>query len=174
MEVVRGGPIGIGTVRVAGSGRSAVLTDKDGVETRLEDAELELRYRSCRNQHGAGARRLDADLDGCLSGLERILSDLFVILLMTLVGYLIGFRFLGGFPKAVTALLLVLLAPARAAEEYAAPAPAPHAVRSFAPEVDGAIYLRKVGDRLELTGPGRDSTEAHFSFQVPEAPGGSG
>ena len=37
------------------------------------------------------------------------IRNLFVILLMTLVGYLIGFRFLGGFPKAVTALLLVLL-----------------------------------------------------------------
>jgi len=44
-NVTVGGPIGIGTVRVAGSGRSAVLTDKDGVETRLEDTEVELRYR---------------------------------------------------------------------------------------------------------------------------------
>ncbi len=41
-------------------------------------------------------------------------------------------------------------------------------------EVDGAIYLRKVGDRLELPGPGQDSTEAHFRFQVPNAPGESG
>ncbi len=40
-----GGPIGIGTVRIAGRGESAVLTDKDGVETRLEDAEVELMYR---------------------------------------------------------------------------------------------------------------------------------
>ena len=40
-----GGPIGIGTVRIAGSGSSVVLTDKDGVDTELEDAELELNYR---------------------------------------------------------------------------------------------------------------------------------
>ena len=40
-----GGPLGMGTVRIAGDGRSVILTDKDGVETVLEDAELELRYR---------------------------------------------------------------------------------------------------------------------------------
>ena len=40
-----GGPIGIGTVRVEGDGQGAALTDKDGVRTELEDAELELRYR---------------------------------------------------------------------------------------------------------------------------------
>ena len=40
-----GGPIGIGTVRVEGNGQTAVLTDKDGVRTELQDAELELRYR---------------------------------------------------------------------------------------------------------------------------------
>ena len=40
-----GGPIGIGTVRIAGNGASAVLTDKDGVDTELDDVELELRYR---------------------------------------------------------------------------------------------------------------------------------
>jgi len=40
-----GGPLGIGTVRIEGDGRSVVLTDKDGVETVLTDAELELRHR---------------------------------------------------------------------------------------------------------------------------------
>lgn len=39
------GPLGIGTVRIEGNGRSIVLTDKDGVATELEDAELELRWR---------------------------------------------------------------------------------------------------------------------------------
>ncbi len=39
------GPLGIGTVRIEGDGRSMTLTDKDGVETRLEDAEIELRWR---------------------------------------------------------------------------------------------------------------------------------
>ncbi len=39
------GPLGMGTVRVAGNGRTVVLTDKDGVRTELEDAELELRWR---------------------------------------------------------------------------------------------------------------------------------
>lgn len=38
-------------------------------------------------------------------------------------------------------------------------------------EVGGALYLRKSGDRLELPGPGVDSTEAQFRFQVPEARG---
>jgi outer membrane lipoprotein LolB len=40
-----GGPLGIGTVRIEGDGRSVVLTDKDGVQTALRDAEAELRYR---------------------------------------------------------------------------------------------------------------------------------
>lgn len=40
-----GGPIGIGTVRIEGSGQTVSLTDKDGVRTELQDAELELRYR---------------------------------------------------------------------------------------------------------------------------------
>ncbi len=40
-----GGPLGVGTVRIEGDGRSVVLTDKDGVETELEDAEVELRWR---------------------------------------------------------------------------------------------------------------------------------
>jgi outer membrane lipoprotein LolB len=39
------GPLGMGTVRIAGNGRSVVLTDKDGVDTELEDAERELRWR---------------------------------------------------------------------------------------------------------------------------------
>jgi outer membrane lipoprotein LolB len=39
------GPLGIGTVRIEGDGQSVVLTDKDGVETALNDAERELRYR---------------------------------------------------------------------------------------------------------------------------------
>ena len=40
-----GGPLGVGTVRIEGNGRSVVLTDKDGIATRLEDAERELRWR---------------------------------------------------------------------------------------------------------------------------------
>lgn len=40
-----GGPLGMGTVRIQGDGRTVVLTDKDGAETILQDAELELRYR---------------------------------------------------------------------------------------------------------------------------------
>ncbi len=40
-----GGPLGMGTVRIEGDGRAVVLTDKDGVETVLQDAEIELRYR---------------------------------------------------------------------------------------------------------------------------------
>ena len=39
------GPLGMGTVRIAGDGRSVVLTDKDGVATEIDDVELELRYR---------------------------------------------------------------------------------------------------------------------------------
>jgi outer membrane lipoprotein LolB len=40
-----GGPLGVGTVRIEGDGRTVTLTDKDGVKTRLEDAETELRWR---------------------------------------------------------------------------------------------------------------------------------
>ena len=40
-----GGPLGMGTVRIEGDGRTVVLTDKDGIETVLQDAELGLRYR---------------------------------------------------------------------------------------------------------------------------------
>jgi outer membrane lipoprotein LolB len=36
------GPLGIGTVRIEGEGRRAVLTDKDGVRTELESVENEL------------------------------------------------------------------------------------------------------------------------------------
>ena len=39
------GPIGIGTVRIEGDARSAVMTEKDGTRTRLEDAELEFSQR---------------------------------------------------------------------------------------------------------------------------------
>ncbi len=39
------GPLGVGTVRIEGDGRSMVLTDKDGVRTSLVDAEMELRLR---------------------------------------------------------------------------------------------------------------------------------
>jgi anti-sigma factor RsiW len=34
-------------------------------------------------------------------------------------------------------------------------------------EVDGVLYLRKTGDRLELAGPRRDSTDAEIRFEVP-------
>jgi len=40
-----GGPLGVGTVRIEGDGRSVVLTDKDGVATVLHNAEAELWYR---------------------------------------------------------------------------------------------------------------------------------
>lgn len=39
------GPLGVGTVRVAGNGKSVELTDKDGVRTVLADAEPDLYYR---------------------------------------------------------------------------------------------------------------------------------
>ena len=39
------GPLGIGTVRIAGDGDSVTLTDKDGVESRLDDVEAELQWR---------------------------------------------------------------------------------------------------------------------------------
>lgn len=44
-EVTLGGPIGIGTVRIEGDGRTVVLTDKDGLRTEMQDAEQELRNR---------------------------------------------------------------------------------------------------------------------------------
>ena len=40
-----GGPLGIGTVRIDGDGQAIRLTDKDGVETVLQDPEAELRWR---------------------------------------------------------------------------------------------------------------------------------
>lgn len=40
-----GGPLGIGMVRIEGDDRSIVLTEKDGAETVLVDAERELYYR---------------------------------------------------------------------------------------------------------------------------------
>jgi len=40
-----GGPLGMGTVRIEGDGKTVVLTDKNGESTVLEDAELELRWR---------------------------------------------------------------------------------------------------------------------------------
>ena len=39
------GPLGIGTVRIEGDGESAVLTDKEGVRTELQNVEQELLYR---------------------------------------------------------------------------------------------------------------------------------
>lgn len=40
-----GGPLGIGTMRIEGSGRGVILTDKEGVQTALPDAEIELQHR---------------------------------------------------------------------------------------------------------------------------------
>ena len=40
-----GGPLGMGTVRIDGDGRTVVLTDKDGESTVLQDAEAELYWR---------------------------------------------------------------------------------------------------------------------------------
>ena len=39
------GLLGLGAVRLEGDDRSVIMTDKDGVRTELEDAELELYYR---------------------------------------------------------------------------------------------------------------------------------
>jgi outer membrane lipoprotein LolB len=39
------GPLGIGTVRIEGEGDTVRLTDKDGTETRLENAEADLFWR---------------------------------------------------------------------------------------------------------------------------------
>ncbi len=44
-EANASGPLGAGAVRIEGDGVSVVLTDKDGVRTELEDAELEFRLR---------------------------------------------------------------------------------------------------------------------------------
>ena len=44
-EATASGPLGAGAVRIEGDGRSVVLTDKDGLRTELEDAELEFRLR---------------------------------------------------------------------------------------------------------------------------------
>ncbi|MDX1498301.1 MAG: lipoprotein insertase outer membrane protein LolB [Woeseiaceae bacterium] len=40
-----GGPLGIGTVRIAGDGDEVVLTDNDGEQTRLGDVEQDLYFR---------------------------------------------------------------------------------------------------------------------------------
>lgn len=39
------GPLGAGAVRIEGNGRSVTLTDKEGIHTELENAELEFRRR---------------------------------------------------------------------------------------------------------------------------------
>ena len=44
-EATASGPLGAGAVRIEGDGASVVLTDKDGIRTELEDAELEFRMR---------------------------------------------------------------------------------------------------------------------------------
>ena len=44
-EATASGPLGAGAVRIEGDGRSVVLTDKDGIRTELDDAELEFRLR---------------------------------------------------------------------------------------------------------------------------------
>lgn len=44
-EATVSGPLGIGTVRIDGDGRTVTLTDNDGAITRLDDAEAELRWR---------------------------------------------------------------------------------------------------------------------------------
>ena len=44
-QATASGPLGAGAVRIEGDGRSVVLTDKDGVRTELEDAELDFRLR---------------------------------------------------------------------------------------------------------------------------------
>lgn len=40
-----GGPLGIGTVRIEGDGRSVTLTDKDGVRNELQNAEVDIQSR---------------------------------------------------------------------------------------------------------------------------------
>jgi outer membrane lipoprotein LolB len=44
-QVTASGPLGAGAVRIEGDRQSVVLTDKNGVQTELKDAELEFRYR---------------------------------------------------------------------------------------------------------------------------------
>ncbi len=44
-EATASGPLGAGAVRIEGDGRSVTLTDKDGIRTELDDAELEFRLR---------------------------------------------------------------------------------------------------------------------------------
>ena len=44
-EATVSGPLGIGTVRIAGNGGAVTVTDKDGVKTRLRDAETDLQAR---------------------------------------------------------------------------------------------------------------------------------
>jgi outer membrane lipoprotein LolB len=44
-QATASGPLGAGAVRIEGDGASVVLTDKDGVRTELDDAELEFRLR---------------------------------------------------------------------------------------------------------------------------------
>lgn len=44
-EATVSGPLGIGTVRIESDGQSVVHTDKDGVRTELEHAEVDLYYR---------------------------------------------------------------------------------------------------------------------------------
>lgn len=39
------GPLGAGAIRIEGDGRAVTLTDKDGVRSELENAELEFRHR---------------------------------------------------------------------------------------------------------------------------------
>lgn len=43
----------------------------------------------------------------------------------------------------------------------------PRAVPSATVEVDGRVYLRKEGGRLEVAGPATDSTEAELRFRTP-------
>ena len=44
-EATASGPLGAGAVRIEGDDRSVLLTDKDGIEIELVDAELEFRLR---------------------------------------------------------------------------------------------------------------------------------
>jgi len=44
-ETTVAGPLGIGAVRIEGDDRSVMLTDKDGVQTAMQDAERELQWR---------------------------------------------------------------------------------------------------------------------------------
>jgi len=39
------GPLGSGAIRIEGDGRSVILTDKDGVRSKLQNAEIELQQR---------------------------------------------------------------------------------------------------------------------------------